>query len=160
MPSSKSSCQSMLCNHHLNSVCMARHLCHEDNAMNRAFVVPWNKLCRVDVKGMLVHLCDLMIPYCPQSVGNRHLAPMQTDRWRIIAMFKPLLLDPVCTSEQIFIYYCPVCVCTYLLTLNTILCEWDITFMPDLWIVLRSISHLAHRQALAFSNHGGFHLSF
>lgn len=52
-----------LCNHHqLNPVCMARHLCHEDNASNGAFVSLWNKLRRVDVKGggrgiCVIHWC-------------------------------------------------------------------------------------------------------
>lgn len=131
----------MLCNHHLNTMCMARHLCHEDNAMN--ICCPCKISCaELTRRGRLVHLCHLMMPYCPQSVGNQHLSQMQTDRWRIIATFKPLLLGSVCTSEQVFTYYSPVCSSTYPLTPNTILCERDDTLMSDWWIVFRSISHL------------------
>lgn len=70
---------------------------------------------------------------------------MQTARWRIIAIFKPLLLDPVCTPETVFIYYCPVCLCTSPFTRKHILCELEITWMPNQCIVLGSICHLTRR---------------
>lgn len=87
------SCQSARCNHRPSWA--AWHLCHEDNVLNATFV-DWNKLRR----GRLVLLCDLMMPYCPQSVGNQHLAPTQTDRWRIISMFKPLPPSGSCATLE------------------------------------------------------------
>lgn len=53
-------------------------------------------------------------PKCREPTSG----PMQTDGWRIIAMFKPLFLHHVCKSGRAFILWHCVCICADPLTLN------------------------------------------
>lgn len=125
-----------LCNHHcqLNSVWMARHLCHEDNDTDSAFV--W-------------FTDPILSPKCREPTSG----PMQTDRWWINAMFKPLLLDHVCISGRVFIYFT---LCLLLCLSIRIKCH---PLPNGIHILLKSISQLTQSPALVLSNHGGFYWS-
>lgn len=51
--------------------------------------------------GAFVWFTDAILsPKCRELTSG----PMQTDRWRIIAMFKPLLLNHVCPSERVCLF--------------------------------------------------------